>query len=259
MSTRMLSICLNMLRHQAGRQGPIWFWHANDACEAGVVMSCVDPFKSRLLEMNDACLLVEKPKPTLDRHVPEQGDLLSVLIAHSGSRYRFDSKVLARRLVEVNNQQQTIALELSLPTEAQLDQRRQFFRAAFAADDKAIPLVRLRPMNPQQAEIEQAMEVALADIGGGGIGVYVSEQQALQLMGKEFFDVLIHPPESEQAIHCTARLVHVELADHHKLQFGLVFEIDDHIEADRISEAATHFAAWQQRRTLKQQHQSLTS
>ena len=206
-------------------------------------------WRVRLLGLSETEVIVEQPM-TLGQIIRiNKGVEMVAIIAIGQNRWMFPTTNLGLHEQRLNSSKSVPAMRLVLPSEVERCQRRNYYRVETAA--LILPKVEIWPLldpksvviaeraNELQSEMpatgnQHAGEIHLADdvmpeigpkftaslvnIGGGGVGLNVEQDQASHLGSHKMYWIRIAlPPELENPIYATGKLVHSHMESNHSV------------------------------------------
>jgi len=247
-------------------------------------------WRVRVLDLSEREIIIEAPT-TLGQEISLKEGLALVAVMSVGqNRWMFNTRVLSKVMHALNDKQKIRALRLAMPQHVQRCQRRNFYRIETAALN--LPEVELWPLldpasvvvaertNELQLQAERAggnaplspeaysideehlmPEVGprftghLMNLGGGGVGVQVDQQQAQQLNNHKLFWTRLNlPPELQTPICATAKLVHTHMQSDHSVYAGMAFDFSFNTGHQRVVvDQICRYIAVQQRNQLQRQ------
>jgi len=240
-------------------------------------------WRVRLLDMSDSEVVVEQPM-TLGQLIKiNQGVELVAIIAIGQNRWMFSTTNLGFVEHRLNQHKNVPAMRLVLPSRVERCQRRNFYRVETAA--LRLPRVELWPLldpksvvvaeraNELQAvcgdqggqvmsdyeeilpEVGPRFTALLVNIGGGGVGLTVEAAEAHNLSNSKVLWVrMTLPPELENPICATGKVVHTHMESNHNLYAGLSFDFSfNPAHQSFIADQICRYIAVQQRNQLKRE------
>ncbi len=243
-------------------------------------------WRVRLLGLSETEVIVEQPM-TLGQLIRiNKGVEMVAIIAIGQNRWMFPTTNLGLHEQRLNNAKAVPAMRLVLPSEVERCQRRNYYRVETAA--LILPKVEIWPLldpksvviaeraNELQSEMpatgnQHAGDIYLADdvmpelgpkftaslvnIGGGGVGLNVESEQASNLGSHKMYWIRIGlPPELENPIYATCKLVHSHMESNHSIYAGMSFDFSfNPSHQSFVADQICKYIAVQQREQLKRE------
>lgn len=209
-------------------------------------------WRVRLLSMDDESLVVEQPT-TLHKTVPiDVGAEIISAISIGQNRWMFRTRVI-EFVDKLSQFGTTRALRLAMPVNVERCQRRNFYRTSTASltlppikvyqllePESAVPLeiatqsaiVDSRaegpvndPIDLIRPELGQSMNSKMLNIGGGGVGLLVSADEAAVLNKHHLFWMRLDlTPAVQLPLPLTARLAHTRIDSSGDAHCGFAFD-----------------------------------
>lgn len=239
----------------------------------GDLDASVPAFRVRVLNLGKDSILIEFPTShdTIKFFRPDA--VLRLTLGVSQARWEMHVKVIGRVKLKLNETTRVPALRVTLPTTVKVGQRRDFYRAPTAAmnvqpvlmlplesrefeppdGDLRILLRRSRkeevdPKNPDQY---RPMTAKLLNISGAGIGVAITDQEAIRVAANQWFWTQIELPTSDQFIQAFAMAIRLDQQTPDVYHLGMKLEWIDPLSAKESIESIVRFTTWVQRSQLK--------
>lgn len=244
-------------------------------------------WRVKIIEVKDTEIVVASPA-TLGKVIPfATGVTLVGALVIGQNRWMFSTKVLGHTKLSINPNHDMIALILDYPSQVERCRRRHFHRVAtytvnlpkiscwplldqesatIAEKANQIQIMNahnavsknIDPVNEQMAlpEVGPRFDASLANIGGGGIGLFIDQQNAMSLTRHRVFWLRIAlPPEIPLPLAVTAKLVHTHIDSTQKTYAGMAFEFGHHKQhQDFIVDQLCRYVEVQQCKQLENQY-----
>lgn len=247
-------------------------------------------WRVRVLQLNDAEIIVEQPS-ALGRLIPlNQGVALVAIMAVGQNRWMFSTTNLGLTTFRLNSQRTIPAVRLLMPDSVMRCQRRDYYRVETVAlslpeveiwpllDPKTVVLAEraneLRFEQDRQGgdgeesresftlsdeavmpEVGPRFAAILLNIGGGGVGLHVAPEHNQSILRHKLFWLRFSlPPELATPICASAKLVHTHRESSQQIYAGLAFDFTFNAGHQRfVVEQICRYIAVQQRAQLQRQ------
>ncbi len=235
-------------------------------------------FRVRMLHMNDEAIFVEYPTSPDAIKLFRPEDEVRLHTGTAEMRWEIELIIIGRVKLRLNASKQIPALKLTMPKSVSSGQRRDYFRAPTAAMDiKSVVLFPLesRDSDPPRGELrafyKQWLENGeqgdapnnaprpflgrLLNISGAGIGVAITDQDAVRLAPNQWFWVQIDLPTSDEPIYGFALAVRLDQQTPDVFHLGMSLEWPDPLAAKESAESVIRFTTWVQRMQLQKRRE----
>ena len=243
-------------------------------------------WRVRLLQVTDREIIVEQPMTLGEVIRLETGIALVAILAIGQNRWMFMTRNLGATSVRVGASRPIAAIRLVMPESVERCQRRNYYRMETAAlqlpevemwpllDPRSVlvaeranelsfqedrdgqaPLVGLDPDNEAiMPEVGPKFTAMLLNIGGGGIGLRVSPEDAHVLDHHKLFWLRIClPPELKTPICATGKVAHTNVDSTQHIYAGMAFDFSFNPLHQRfVVEQVSRYINMQQRAQLDQ-------
>ncbi|MBL4699829.1 MAG: flagellar brake domain-containing protein [Phycisphaeraceae bacterium] len=214
-------------------------------------------YSSRLLDMADDHLVIEVPTASQGRQKFETDAQMFLVLVHHSQRMELTCTVLDRIKFKINDNLQTIAYKLSMPSRASSAQRRDFYRATVTA--LPIKPISCTPLGStlNHPVYHQAFKANLVNISGGGLGALVHKANASSLKDSSLFECDLELPHEGDALklHLICQAMHMTTGRQGDVYIGMQFIFKDPSQKRETVDKLVKYTAWVQREHLKHDHQ----
>ena len=203
------------------------------------------PWRIRLLDCADGRIVVERPRQAVGGQRLHEGDPVTLIGSHDGTRWLVRTTVEAEQRYRINSRVMVPALRLLMPERVHSAQRRGSYRVNCAGLD--VPPVQL-----SAAGEGKVVKSRLQRVSAGGIDVLLTRVPEGWDTGT-FLEVGMYLPLVEADIDCIGRLTHITRRNEGDYRLGMAFTFATEAEREATEQVLLRFSAAVQRQQLRRQ------